>query len=167
MNDTATKEFVEITLGGKVHQLKPSRRVIQTLSQKYGGVLNAAEHLKGFDFDAACLVLALGLGLNNNKKRREDFQDQVYDYGLTAAVLVAIDFLTVVSNGGRTPDPSDDPENSDNGQPADHIEPTPSEPVNILAYEEPLPASSVPAAAIDSTDNSTSESPTRPSKSKT
>ncbi len=85
--------------------LKPSLNAIQTLSRKYGGVLNVIERLNRLDFDVCIEVIELGLGRPASPKARQELSEKIYLHGMTddtgRVPERCIDYIRVLMRGGR------------------------------------------------------------------
>jgi len=90
---------VEIELAGETVTLKPTLNACQTISRQAGGVIGAIQALGRLDFDILVSVIALGLG-----KKPKDIEEAVFDAGMAELNPKAIEFLTILSTGGRRSD---------------------------------------------------------------
>jgi hypothetical protein len=87
---------VEITLDGETAVLKPTLLAAQTISRQAGGIIAAVEAAAKFDVDAVTGVIALGLG-----RKPTEVAEAVWSTGIADLAPKAIEFLTILANGGR------------------------------------------------------------------
>lgn len=87
---------VEIELDGESVTLRPSLKAAQGISRLHGGIVNAVDSLTRFDLDTLTAVIALGLG-----KEPKEIAEEVWRTGASVLAPKAIEFVTIVANGGR------------------------------------------------------------------
>ena len=97
---------VVVMFEGKEVKLKPTLRALQGVSRRSGGVSGAINKLSEVDFDTVCYVLALGMDLT--EKGAEGFEDRVFNEGVYKLVAPLVKYVTILANGGRPLDDSED-----------------------------------------------------------
>lgn len=90
---------IPIELDGKAHELVPSVQACIAISRIGGGLHAAVQRCLQLDFDTICQVVTAGLGLNPQQAKL--VPEAVYKTGLVGLSAPCIDFINVVSNGGR------------------------------------------------------------------
>lgn len=97
---------VPIVLDGEERELKPSLNAVQVISRQYGGIRAAIEQVLKYDIDAVTNIVVLGLGLA--PAGAKEIPNKVFRTGLAGENGLAapcIRYLTILSNGGRPPEP--------------------------------------------------------------
>lgn len=99
---------VEIELAGETVVLRPTLKAAQSASRQFGGIMGAIDRLVRCELDVLTGVIALGLD-----KPAKEVADAVWRTGATDLAPKAIEYLSILANGGRPP-------NDDGGEePAD------------------------------------------------
>jgi len=93
---------VPISIDGKEWVLKPSYKACLALATSGEGLRSLISRCANLELDAIRRVVAEGLGRNPN-----DLGDKLYAAGLRNVSGPAIDYLVILSNGGR-PVPKDE-----------------------------------------------------------
>lgn len=99
---------VEIELDGESVVLRPTLKAAQTISRQAGGIMGAVQSISRFDVDVLTTVIALGLG-----RDVKDTAEPVWRTGVSTLAPKAIQFLTVLANGGRPPEEGGGEEEAD------------------------------------------------------
>lgn len=111
---------VVVTLNGTEYVLKPSLNALQVLSRKNGGIRGSIEAVMRMDIDVITTVIEVGL-TRQAVKAIGNLPEAVYTAGLTddtgAIVLKCIDFLSMLSHGGKPARTPSDDEDSTNTNP--------------------------------------------------
>lgn len=97
---------VPIVLDGKEMLLKPSLQACMDISRLAGGGQAAIQRCLALEFDTICAVISAGLGLNPVQAKK--LPAAVYATGTISLHGACIDFIHIVNNGGRPPDPTED-----------------------------------------------------------
>lgn len=90
---------ITITLDGKELELVPSLRACIDISNMAGGLNAAAQRCMALDFQTVCQIIIAGRSLNPVQAKKVG--EAVYKTGVIALAQSCIDFINVVSNGGR------------------------------------------------------------------
>lgn len=109
---------IPIKLDGKDLVLQPSVQACIAISRLGGGLTAAVQRCLSLDFDTICAVITAGLSLNPVQAKA--IPEAVYKTGAMALSGPCIDFINVVSNGGRaiSDEDGEDGEDSDPPMPA-------------------------------------------------
>jgi hypothetical protein len=100
---------IPITLDGKEVELVPSLKACIEISNIAGGLNSAAQRCMALDFQTVCQIIIAGLGLNPVQAKKVG--EAVYKAGVIELAQSCIDFINVVSNGGRPlPEPGGEEE---------------------------------------------------------
>lgn len=91
---------IEIELDGKVHTLVPTAEICFAISRLRGGIREIERRILALDADMIVDVLGIAMGLNPNQKKKM-LPKAVFNTGLINLTGPLIDFLLIVSNGGR------------------------------------------------------------------
>lgn len=89
---------IEITLDGKAVELKPSLKAATTISRQANGLVGAIEALGKLDMDVLTHVIALGADRDDVKA----LEEPVWRAGISDLATRAIEYVTLLANGGRT-----------------------------------------------------------------
>lgn len=110
---------VEIKAGPKTYTLKCTPRAMMTLfSAHFGGASGLIERLKVLDVDAIVAVIVAGANVKSSDVAR--VQEHVFRAGPGALVVPIIEYVVLLNNGGRQPEPSEDqPDDGDEGNDKD------------------------------------------------
>lgn len=87
---------VEVKLDGQTVTLRPSLAAAQAISRREGGIMATVQAIARFDFDALSYVIAHGLG-----QSQAETAEKVWTTGISALAPKAIEFCTILANGGR------------------------------------------------------------------
>lgn len=88
---------VKLTLAGEDVVLKPTLAACLGISRLAGGATEVVTRIAQLNFDTIVAVIALGMDRPPDKK----LQQKVYDNGLLKLTGPLIEFVTIVNNGGR------------------------------------------------------------------
>lgn len=110
---------IEIELDGNILYLKPTLSACQRISAMRGGLNASIEKCLQMDFDAICQVISAGLDLNPTQSKM--IPEAVFKAGLYDVSAKAIEFISVVGNGGRPLDEDDDEGEREGEEPADPL----------------------------------------------
>jgi len=108
---------IEITLEGRTAYLVPTLQACAEISSFGPGIVATIQKCEMFDFETICNVIGAGLTDESGKPitqkaRRNDLPEAVAETGLFEMRPRAIEFCTLIANGGRMP-PEDDDEDDD------------------------------------------------------
>lgn len=95
---------VEIMLAGKPVLMKPSRKALAEFSKRYNGIVGTVSLLNNFNFEVLAVVVAIGIGKPPRGTQFEELKDQIYEAGLHEVMPKAIEFVGLVSTGGKPAD---------------------------------------------------------------
>lgn len=87
---------VPITIDGKVYNLKPGYKACLALATSGDGLRSLISRCANLELDTIRRVVAEGLGRNP-----DDLGEKLYASGLRNVSGPAIDYLVILSNGGR------------------------------------------------------------------
>ena len=87
---------IEVNLGGESLVLRPSLAAALAISRKDGGIMSMVQACTRFDLDAIAFVVAQGLG-----RPASEVTELIWNTGIAKVAPAAIQFCTVLSNGGR------------------------------------------------------------------
>jgi len=87
---------VTIVLDGESLALRPSLAAAIAISRKEGGIMAIVQACTRFDLDAIAFVVAQGLG-----RPSSEVAEQIYSTGIAKVAPAAIQFCTILANGGR------------------------------------------------------------------
>lgn len=99
---------VHFELDGKPMELVPSLQACIAISGIAGGLNAAIQRCLALDFETICAVITAGLNLNPTQAK--NLREAVFRTGLIDLSGPCIEFVHVVSNGGR---PVEDEEGGD------------------------------------------------------
>jgi hypothetical protein len=93
---------IEITLAERPAVLRCTVRALRDLDASAGGFNEVIAGLTSYRFATYCSVVAAGLG-----KRPREVEEDVYATGMNALVGPLCEFVAMLVNGGRKPEPSE------------------------------------------------------------
>lgn len=93
---------LEIELDGKIVVMRPTLEACTRISAIAGGFNGAVQRCLNMDFSMICEIVAVGIGANP-RQREKDVPAAVYKTGVLILSAPCIDFIRIVSNGGRPP----------------------------------------------------------------
>ena len=102
---------VEFSLHGERVILKPTLGATRTINRTYGSFGEAFRRVSLLDFETIANVIAVGSGM-----KPKTAEEEVYAHGLADLVKPVSEYLSVLSNGGRSPD---DDEQKDDDTPGE------------------------------------------------
>lgn len=100
---------IEIELGGEPKTLTCTLNAATRISRHFGGFRAANDQLLAQNLDAYVVIIRFGLGLRTDAEVKA-LGDLVYRTGLNNLVLPLVDYVVMLSNGGRPVDESADEE---------------------------------------------------------
>lgn len=110
---------IELELDGKPVALVPTLEACTEISKMAGGLAGAVERCRQLHFETICAVVGAGLEINgirpNPTQRSKFLPKAVYEAGVVGVAAYCMEFITVVSNGGR-PLRSQDEDGDDDGE---------------------------------------------------
>lgn len=101
---------IEIQLGDKIYELKPSLEACLAISRLKGGLFEVRRKIAALDFDTIADVIGFGIGVNPSQRQRM-LPKLVYEAGLFDLSGPCIDYVLMVGNKGKAFDdekPGDD-----------------------------------------------------------
>ncbi len=97
-------DVVTLTLDladGRSLTLTPSAAVARKVNDHFGGMMPADRRLKSADMEAAAFIISAGAKIDG--KEASDISKALWPLGSGKVVVTAIQFLTLLMNGGRWP----------------------------------------------------------------
>lgn len=110
-----TSGQVVITLDGEDLTLKPTPRAALAISRAAGGMQDAIRRLAALDVDMIAAVV--NAGLNRSGDAAKKTAEEAFAAGFDGIAGKCIDFVVMLSNGGKPRDeqPADSEEDADQG----------------------------------------------------
>lgn len=100
---------IEIELVGQgTLTLIPTLDACIKISNMAGGLNSAVQRCLALDMGTICEVIAAGLNLNPTQAKK--IPEAVFQTGLIGLHALCIDFIHIVANGGRPPEPDGEDE---------------------------------------------------------
>jgi hypothetical protein len=90
---------IEIEIDGKAMPMVPTAAACLAISRIAGGLNAAVQRCLQLDFDTITAVITAGLNLNPTQAKK--LPDAIFKAGLISLASPCVDFIHVVSNGGR------------------------------------------------------------------
>lgn len=106
---------IPIELDGQELILVPSLNACIRISRMAGGLNSAIQRCAQLDFETICEVVAAGLDANPVQAKK--IPDAVFKTGMIGLHAKCIEFIHVVANGGRPPEPDEDQEGGEGPNP--------------------------------------------------
>lgn len=111
---------VAITLDGVEYALEPSLEACLELAKSPVGMRGLADRCNALHFETVCAVVGAGLRPNgkplNPRQRDHMIPKAVYEAGIIDVAGICIEYLNVITNGGRPlPDEPEEDEPEEDG----------------------------------------------------
>lgn len=110
---------IEIELDGNILYLKPTLSACQRISSMRGGLNASIQKCLEMDFDVICQIISAGLNLNPVQSKM--IPEAVFKAGVFDVSAKAIEFISVVGNGGRPLEDDDDDGEREGEEPTDPL----------------------------------------------
>lgn len=100
---------IELETPGKTYRLKCTPRAMMTLfGTQYGGASGLIDQLRVLNVEAMVAVIVAGAGVKT--QHAPQVWQHVFDAGPGNIVVPIIEYIVLLNNGGRAPDPAEDAE---------------------------------------------------------